>query len=105
MRLILNEFENLNSNDIIVKNARYDAIVGLTDPTPPLIDISTDDEWTPQLVVDLTISQWIVDLTTINDGDDEAKFADEISMNNAMTSNVVQPNYVRLLLPGNLKIK
>ena len=67
--------------------------VDLTDPTPPLIDISTD-EWTPQLIVDLTTSQWIVELTTINDGDDEAKFVDEISMNNAMTSNVVQPNYV-----------
>ena len=58
---------------------RYDAIVDLTDPTPPSIDISSDDEWTPQLIVDLTTFQWIVDLTTTNDGDDEAKFADELA--------------------------
>ena len=57
MRLILNEFGNLSSNDIIAKNARYDAIVDLTDPTPPSIDISSDDEWTPQLIVDLTTFQ------------------------------------------------
>ena len=54
---------------------RYDAIVDLTDPTPPSIDISM----TPHLIVDLTTSQWIVDLTTTNDGDDEAKFADELA--------------------------
>ena len=70
--LILNEFENLNSNDIIAMNARYNAIVDLTDTTPPSIDISSDDEWTPQLIVGLTTFQWIVDLSTINDGDDEA---------------------------------
>ena len=56
MQLILNEFENLSSNDIIAKNARYDAIVDLTDPNPPSIDISTDDEWTPQLIAGLTFS-------------------------------------------------
>ena len=94
MRLILKEFENFNSNDIIAKNitskleplfdARDGAVVDLTDPTPPLIDISTD-ELTPQLILDLT--------------------RDEILMNNVMGSNIVQPNYVRLLLPGNPKFK
>ena len=39
-------------------------------PTPLLLDISTE-EWTPKLIVDLSTSQWIIDLTTINDGDDE----------------------------------
>ena len=90
MRLILDRFKILNSNDAIAKNimsemdplfnARYGAIVDFTDPTSPLLDISTD-EWTSQLIVDLSSSQWIVD--------DKAKFAEE---------NIVQPNYVRLFL-------
>ena len=113
MRLILNEFQILNSNDVITKNMMsemenlllcYGAIVGFTDPIPPLLDISTD-EWMLQLIVDLSLSQWNVDLTTVNDGNDEAKFEDEILMRNAMGPNIVQPNYVRLLLPGNHIIK
>ena len=51
--------------------------------------------------VDLSTSQWIVDLSTINDGDLQMRFL----MNNAMGSNIVQPNYVRLILPGNPIIK